>query len=63
MIERSFMNIKELKEILDKYPDDVEVELFLPSQDYWHSDEQQAISQVVYYGTESYYKTLVLYPT
>lgn len=54
------MKVKKLKEILDKYADDVEVEMFLPSQDYWHSDQQQDISQVVYYGTEL---TLVLYPT
>ena len=57
------MNIKELKEILDRYADDVEVEMFLPSQDYWHSNEQRDISKVVYDGTVDYYKTLVLYPT
>lgn len=62
-IERNVMQVKELREILEQYADDVEVEIYLPSQDYWHSSEQKDIAEVVYDGTESYYKTLVLYPT
>jgi hypothetical protein len=57
------MNVKELKELLLQYDDDVGVEMYLPSTDYWNPSEEKNVAKVEYENLDTYYKRIVFYPS